>query len=330
LPKKVTEVAISTRFAATLRTAGLSLALIWAGSAAAAAQTVPEKTDAPPAAKAAAPAVAKPVLKAEAPKTDAPAKAPAKAAAPATTTAQTISKPAAATKPATIVTADATAKPAIKTTAKKTAAKPKAKTIDDMAAEGDVSLTLAAVTDWIITSKDNRKQPFAVIDKVNAQILIFDAAGKLKGKAPILVGSAMGDTSAEGVGDRELKDIPDEEKTTPAGRFLAAYGPAVNGERVLWIDYNTSISIHPVLTTVAAKWEKRAQRLSSKTAEDNRITHGCINVEAGFYASTVRPNFKKGGLFYILPDSISLLDAFPAYIPPSAAVASAGSEEAAK
>ena len=45
---------------------------------------------------------------------------------------------------------------------------------------------------------------------------------------------------------------------------------------------------------------------------------------------TIRPAFKKGGLFYIIPDTISILDAFPAYIPPNAAVASAGSEEAAK
>jgi len=309
-----------------LRTASLSLALIWAGSAAASAQTVPETAEAPQAEtkappKAAAPAVAKPVVKAQATKLETPKaeKAPAKA----TTTAQTV-------KPTTAATATTTAKPPVKTAAKKPAAKAKAKTIDDMAAEGDVSLTLAALTDWILTSNDNRKQPFAVVDKANAQILIFDAAGKLKGMAPILVGSAMGDTSAEGVGDRELKDIPDEEKTTPAGRFLAAYGPAVGGERVLWIDYNTSISIHPVLTTVAAKWEKRAQRLSSKTAEDNRITHGCINVEASFYANTVRPNFKKGGLFYILPDSISILDAFPAYIPPNAAVASSGGSESGK
>jgi hypothetical protein len=312
-----------------LRNAALSLALIGAGAAAASAQT-PEKAADPTPAKAISKPAEKPAPKAETPKaevakTEVPTSETKVAAKPAAT-ASTISKPAvtAAATPAQ----PAAAKPPVKTAAKGKA-KPKVKTIDDMADEGDVSLTLAALTDWIITSKDNRKQPFAVVDKANAQILIFDATGKLKGMTPVLIGSATGDTSAEGVGDRELKDIPDEEKTTPAGRFLAAFGPAQGGESVLWIDYNTSISIHPVLTTVAAKWEKRAQRLASKTAEDNRITHGCINVPASFFANTVRPVFKKGGLFYILPDTISLLDAFPAYQPP-VAVASAGSSVGAR
>jgi hypothetical protein len=295
----------------------LSLALVWAGAAAASAQA-PEKAVTP----AKPPAVSKPAAQAPttAPvKTDTPKVSPKISSnKPAVTVAASAAAPAAA----------GAAKQPVKAAAKKPA-KPKAKTIDDMAAEGEVSLTLAALADWIITSKDNRKQPFAVVDKATAQILVFDAAGKLKGMTPILIGSATGDTSAEGIGDRELKDIPAEEKTTPAGRFLAAFGPAQGGQSVLWIDYSTSISIHPVLTTAAAKWEKRAQRLSSKTSEDNRITHGCINVSASFYANTVRPAFKKGGLFYILPDTISILDAFPAYQPP-VAVASLGSGEGAK
>jgi hypothetical protein len=298
-----------------LRALSLSFGLVWAGAAASA--QAPEKAVTP----AKAPAVSKPAAQA-------PTTAPVKAETPKVSTKISSAKPAttAAAAGAAAPAATGAAKQPVKAAAKKPA---KAKTIDDMAAEGEVSLTLAALTDWIITSKDNRKQPFAVVDKATAQILVFDAAGKLKGMTPVLIGSAMGDTSAEGIGDRELKDIPAEEKTTPAGRFLAAFGPAQGGQSVLWIDYSTSISIHPVLTTAAAKWEKRAQRLSSKTSEDNRITHGCINVSASFYANTVRPAFKKGGLFYILPDTISMLDAFPAYQPP-VAVASVGSGEGAK
>jgi hypothetical protein len=275
-----------------------------------------------------------------------PAAKPAeKITAPATTTAATkpvttpvATKPATiAAKPATTASATATstaaptaaataAKPPVKTAAKK--AKPKVKTIDDMAVEGQVSLTLAALTNWINTSKDNRKLPFAVVDKNTAQILVFDATGKLKGMAPILIGSAVGDTSAEGVGDRELKDIPMLDRTTPAGRFVAGYGPATGHSKVLWIDYPTAISIHPVLTTAAAKFEKRAQRLTSKTPDDNRITHGCINVSSTFYANTVRSVFgKKGGVFYVIPDSISLLEAFPAYVPPAPETAIASLEE---
>jgi hypothetical protein len=249
------------------------------------------------------------------------AKATALAAKPAATTTQAAAK---TTTPAAVSTKTAaapaagstTAKAPVKTAAKK--AKPKPKTIEDMAVEGQVSWTSAALTQWITVSKDNRKLPFAVVDKNSAQILVFDEKGKLKAMAPILIGAAVGDTSAEGVGDRELKDIPMEDRTTPAGRFVAGYGPASGHSKVLWIDYATAISIHPVLTTAAAKKEKRTQRLASKESDDNRITHGCINVSSTFYANTIRSTFgKKGGVFYVIPDSISLLDAFPAYEPPT-------------
>ena len=122
----------------------------------------------------------------------------------------------------------------------------------------------------------------------------------------------MGDDSAPGIGDRELKDIPMKDRTTPAGRFLAAYGPAAGKQRVLWIDYETAVSIHPLADNSTPK-EKRKERLASPGPDDNRITHGCINVSKDFYARVVKPTFEKGGVFYVLPDSKTIQAAFPGY-----------------
>ena len=122
----------------------------------------------------------------------------------------------------------------------------------------DEVINLAA---WVIAAGDNRGLPFAVVDKEAAQVLIFSANGKLRGLAPALIGSAVGDDSAPGVGDRELKDIPMKDRTTPAGRFLAAYGPAAGKQRVLWIDYETAVSIHPLADNSTPK-EKRKERLA--------------------------------------------------------------------
>lgn len=189
-----------------------------------------------------------------------------------------------------------------------------AETLDEVDAKQLVSNTVVEVAGWVIASGDNRGLPFAIVDKNAAQILIFNAEGKLQGLAPALLGSAIGDTSAPGVGERELSDIPMEDRTTPAGRFLAGYGPAAGGERALWVDYNTSVSIHSLPKTAAAKKEKREQRLLSPMPEDNRITHGCINVSAAFYKKVVSATFKKkGGVFYVLPDTMSLAEAFPAF-----------------
>lgn len=175
--------------------------------------------------------------------------------------------------------------------------------------KGDV----ADIVAWVIATGDNRELPFAVVDKANAQVLVFDAKGKLKAQTAALLGSALGDYSAEGVGDRELRDIPAEDRTTPAGRFVAGYGPAAGGDTVLWVDYATAISIHAIPKTYP-KQEKRKTRLSSKTIDDNRITHGCINVSPTFYSKTIKPTFKKaGGVFYVLPDTISVQEAFPAF-----------------
>ena len=69
--------------------------------------------------------------------------------------------------------------------------------------------------------------------------------------------------------------------------------------------------------TRASRKEKRKERLGSATPEDNRITHGCINVSPNFYAKIVQPTFQKGGVFYVIPDSGAVQVAFPAFLPAS-------------
>src|SRR6478736_2226480 len=82
------------------------------------------------------------------------------------------------------------------------------------------------LTNWVIASGDNGGLPFIVIDKIVAEVFVFDARGQPLGATPALLGVTPGDESAEGVGDRELSDIKPEDRTTPAGRFVANFGPA--------------------------------------------------------------------------------------------------------
>lgn len=176
------------------------------------------------------------------------------------------------------------------------------------------SETASIVTNWITASGDNGGLPFMVIDKVAAMVFLFDAEGQFIGATPALLGITAGDDSAPGVGDRELSDIKPEDRTTPAGRFVAKFGLASGNRNVLWVDWETSISLHPVITT--NKKERRLQRLRSPTAEDNRITFGCINVPAQFYHDMVRPLFAEtSGIVYILPEFKYLFEVFPAFRP---------------
>ena len=153
--------------------------------------------------------------------------------------------------------------------------------------------------------------PYIVIDKNNAALFLFDATGTPIGKVPVLIGVAVGDEATPGIGSKNLAEIGPAEKTTPAGRFLAKYGLAAGRQKVLWVDYATSVALHPIPTGYNPK-ERRRQRMLSPTSDDNRITFGCINVPSAFYTRSVQPQFrKKGGYVYILPDTKPLEAVFP-------------------
>ncbi|HEY5711890.1 MAG TPA: hypothetical protein VIT38_08350 [Allosphingosinicella sp.] len=163
---------------------------------------------------------------------------------------------------------------------------------------------------WVIASGDNSGLPFIVIDKAAATVTVFDPQGEMLGETPALLGIANGDESTPGIGERALSEMGPEERTTPAGRFPAAFGPAIGGHPVLWVDYATSVALHPVVS--ANRSERRLQRLRSPSPDDNRITYGCINVPARFFTGLVRPLFvERGGIVYILPDARPLEDVFP-------------------
>jgi hypothetical protein len=154
--------------------------------------------------------------------------------------------------------------------------------------------------------------PLLIIDKPAAEAFVFDASGQLLGSAPALLGSALGDDSAPGVGDRELSEIPMDDRTTPAGRFVAHIGPAEGFRSVLWVDFATATSLHAVITNYPQ--ERRLERLKSPNPDDRRITHGCINVPAAFYRDVVLRNFADTtGVVYILPDTKSVDQVFPSF-----------------
>ena len=166
---------------------------------------------------------------------------------------------------------------------------------------------------WVIHSADHRNLPFIVIDKVQARVFAFDAAGLLRGATSALLGAAVGDDSVPGIGQRKLSSIRPHERTTPAGRFVAYLDRDIHGEEVLWVDYDTSVSLHRI--AAGQPKERRAQRLASPTPADNRITYGCINVAVDFYESVVSPLFQKTqGIVYVLPETRAARSDFGSYI----------------
>ena len=166
---------------------------------------------------------------------------------------------------------------------------------------------------WVVHSADHRNFPFVVIDKVQARVFAFDATGLLRWASNALLGAAVGDDSVPGIGQRKLSSIRPHERTTPAGRFVAYLDRDIHGEEVLWVDYDTSVSLHRI--AAGQPKERRAQRLASPTPTDNRITYGCVNVAVDFYESVVSPLFQKTqGIVYVLPETRAANVVFGSYV----------------
>jgi hypothetical protein len=165
------------------------------------------------------------------------------------------------------------------------------------------------LADWVVDSGDNGNMPFMIIDKIEAKAFVFGTDGRLRGASPVLLGLAKGDRSVPGIGTRKLSSIRPEERTTPAGRFVASLGRNAKGKDILWVDYDGALSLHRVVPIKA-----RLQRLSTPTPLDNRISYGCINVPVKFYDNVVHPAFTGArGVVYILPETLAKKEIFTSY-----------------
>ena len=166
----------------------------------------------------------------------------------------------------------------------------------------DASATARRLMRWATASGDPQGLPFAVIDKPHARIHVFSAQGRWLASSAVLLGAALGDRAAPGIGQRPLSQIRPEERTTPAGRFVTEPGRNLKGDDIVWIDYDAAVSLHRVRSASAA--ERRQQRLASDGAQDKRISYGCVNAPEAFYNQFIAPLFGQArGVIYVLPDT---------------------------
>lgn len=174
----------------------------------------------------------------------------------------------------------------------------------------DASASARELVHWIARTGDNAGMPFFLVDKQAARLHVFDAGARLQHTTPVLLGSAPGDDSVPGIGERPVAQVLAHERTTPAGRFVGRFGHTLTGEDVVWVDYEAAVSMHRVRPHLQPA-ERRAERLASATTADNRISYGCINVPAAFYEAHIQPVFSRmSAVVYVLPERKSLRQVF--------------------
>jgi len=154
------------------------------------------------------------------------------------------------------------------------------------------------------------ERPFAIVDKREATLSVYAADGRLVGRAPALLGLTPGDAELPGSRGKAPSALRLDERVTPSGRFEARPGRNVDGERIVWFDYEAHLAIHRLRPAPAG--QRRPQRLASANLQDRRITLGCVVVDPAFFDRVVLPTLGAGpSLVYVLPERAPLVAAAP-------------------
>ncbi|MBE7939010.1 L,D-transpeptidase [Ramlibacter aquaticus] len=172
------------------------------------------------------------------------------------------------------------------------------------------STDVRRLVDWVAQSGDNGQRAFVVIDKKQARVWVFDPQARLQASAPAVLGAAHGDDTVPGIADKPLAQVRPEERTTPAGRFIAEPGTSASrGEDVVWVDYDAAVSMHRVI-----KAPERLAALATPDPSDNRLSYGCVNLPDAFYEQVLRPAvLRHGAVVYVLPETRGLAQTFAGY-----------------
>ena len=166
-----------------------------------------------------------------------------------------------------------------------------------------LSADTATLARRVLQGGDAAGRPLAIVDKRQAQMGVFDAQGRLAGVSRVLIGRTPGDKSVAGVGERtQAGRLLPGDATTSAGRFSSQPGRNLEGEAIVWLDYDAALAIHRLRPGPAAR--DRQRRLDTRSPSDNRISAGCVVVPTAFYEAVVEPLLgQQPGLVYIIPEA---------------------------
>jgi hypothetical protein len=142
------------------------------------------------------------------------------------------------------------------------------------------------VAQWAIDTGDHDGLPFVVVDKARARLFAFDAVGRLRASAPVLLGAMRGDTP----------EVP----ATPAGRFVTDTWQSALSDAIVWVNGDVALSLHSLPSRASPG--RALQRLASDRVEDKRISDGSLHVASDFYQQFLAPLRAQAGVAYVLPE----------------------------
>jgi hypothetical protein len=152
-----------------------------------------------------------------------------------------------------------------------------------------------------------------MVNKLLGRILLFQD-GTPVFIAPALTGESVADTIPPSAFKKSFSVAESEDtKVTPAGRFTLtrdydkSYGTLFEIKELHGPDW--AIAIHRVYVGTPA--ERRKFRLDTRSARDNNVTHGCINVSKETIEYLVRKlPAKPAPVLYVLPHDTSKTEGY--------------------
>ena len=159
------------------------------------------------------------------------------------------------------------------------------------------------MANWVVANGDNAGKIFVIADKQAGTASFFDKNGVLIRHVPALYGKTIGDFIADKTLAKSTFTVTDKEKITPAGRFETWNKQSISGNGLVAVYKKGDVSnlaFHKVYLKKPS--EKRNYLLATPTGEDNRISHGCINLPTKD-AQELIPLMDGGSVTYILPET---------------------------
>lgn len=169
----------------------------------------------------------------------------------------------------------------------------------------------------------DKKCNFIIADKPEWTLYLFDVKWQSITSFPGLFGKTKWDIIPRSAIWKDPDRLNKNESISPAwilvldkiykNTYLDSYALNIGED---WdkdgsINYEWWTALHPVYLKNPA--EKRLTRLASKTPEDNKISHWCINISKTDFDKWIFPYFELGGILATTPDNIDMIDK---YIPP--------------
>ncbi len=154
---------------------------------------------------------------------------------------------------------------------------------------------------WVAHTGNHASRPYVVVDKQQARVWVFDAQHQQLASSPALLGLARGDHEVPDIATRDVLRLARDARITPAGRFNTEPGVNIQGEPVVWLDYEAGLAMHRVRPGLAQA--ARLKRLAAEVASAQRVSMGCVVLPVAFYEGVIQPLLgQQGGVVYVLPE----------------------------